>query len=134
MRADCLNGTLMRSPPGSNLGGQFEVDVLVCDGALADRGPTETVERADDVLDESLGRGGAGAQSDARRADEKVGRDVGAILDEARRAAGALGDLDESARVGGVTGPHDEHYVALRRHRPHRVLSVLGRVADVPRG
>ena len=47
------------------------------------------------------------------------------------RDAGDLADLAQPRRVGGGARADDEDEVAMRRHRLHSRLPVLGRIADV---
>ena len=103
--------------------------------SLARDRPPSPVERADDVLDELLGRGGAGGQADPKRAGEQLGRGCPRrARSSAARTAGTLGDLDEAARVRRVLRADDENEVTLARQGPDGVLAVLGRVADVVGG
>ena len=58
--------------------------------------------------------------------------DLAGVVDRcAAPAPGLQRHLDQPHRVRRVPRPDDEHEVALRRHRLHRDLPVLGGVADV---
>ena len=80
---------------------------------------------------ERLGSGCAGRDAECAHPGQQLRLDVLRALDQLCAAAGALGDLDQAARIGGVLRPDDEDQLAVARDRAHRVLAVLGRVADV---
>ena len=66
------------------------MDVLAGHGSLADGGTAEPVQRADDALDDRLGRRRACREADAPGVDQQFGIDVRAVLDERGGASGPL--------------------------------------------
>ena len=72
----------------------------------------------------------AGGDADAFRAAEEVRRDVFRAGDEFCARALGIGDLAQTARVGAVRGPGDQHEVALRRELADGVLAFERGAAD----
>src|ERR1700761_111947 len=100
MRAACLIGTGISLTPLSrapHFRRQLEVHVLGGHTAFAHVNSAQTSQRADDTLNERLGRRRAGRPPDAADAGQRRRRDLLGTLHQERVAPGALGDLDQPA-------------------------------------
>ncbi len=91
----------------------------------------QLAQTGDDGLHQHLGRGGTGGDTDRLDSRQPTGLDHGGVVDEVGLGAHLLGQLPQAVGVGGVARPHHQHGVHQPGHLPHRILAVLGGVADV---
>ena len=111
--------------------GQGEVDALLADPLLDDRGAELDLEIADALLDHVLGGAGAGGDQDGLGPVEPAGPEVGDAIDQVGVRAERPGDLGEPLAVGAVLAAQDQHHVGPPGQLADRLLAVLGGVADV---
>ena len=78
-----------------------------------------------------LGRAGPAREAHDRGALEPRRVDLGLVVDEVAGHAPLLRHLGQPVRVRGILRADHEQHVDLRHELLHRVLAVLGRVADV---
>src|SRR5205814_4581017 len=85
----------------------------------------------DRSADESLRNAGARRESAGRDAAEPTRVNFFRPLHAARGCATTLRGLDQTRRIRAVAAADDEYEVGVANHVAHRILAILGRVADV---
>ncbi len=92
----------------------------------------EAAQPRQHALHQQLRCGGAGGQPDGRDAVEPLGLQAGRVVDQVAGPSQLLPDLPQAVGVGAVLGPDHQDDVNNGCQVPHRLLPVLGGIADVP--
>src|SRR5262245_58191710 len=92
---------------------------------------TKSSQRVDDVLDQHLGRGGAGRDADRLRTLDPLGCKLAAVGDEIARNAGLRADFAQPIGIGTILGANYQDHIDVMAQFPHRRLAILRGVADV---
>src|SRR6266550_2503145 len=126
------NREFLRRSRRDDLPRQAEMHVLARDLDLGELVVSGGGEPGDDGLDELLGRRRASGEPDGRVAAEEIAIEIALAVDQRRRSAVKPRNLDQPLGVrAGLRADHENERRPLRDHLLDRVLTVLGRVANV---
>ena len=119
------------APPGAQLHGRREHDVLLRHLHVLDRLGAARAQERDHPLDQVLRRGGAGREADRPASRSHVGSISPSSSIRCAGDARRPRHLDQPVGVRRVGRADHQHDVGARGDGLHRLLAVLGRVADV---
>ena len=77
-------------------------------------------QRVYDVLDQHLGRGGAGSDTDGLGVLDPFRHELAAVGDEIARNAGLRADLAQAIGIGTVLGADHQDHIDVMAQFPHR--------------
>ena len=118
--------------PAAQLGRQAKFDIFFAAREHRDRDRSDAPQRLDHVVDENLGRRGAGGDADGLGVLQPFRIELAAIGNQITRNSGFGADFAQPVRVGTVGGPHHQDHVHQLAEVPYRRLAVLCRIADIP--